>query len=155
MNYINNLKLSVYCCVLCSVMSDSFATPRTGAHQAPLFTRFYKQEYWSGQPFPSPGDLPKPGIEPRSSALQGYSLPAEPQGSLCNEASIKKKKTKIQSWESFWVDEYIQVLGGWHTPTIGRQMLVYSELSCTLLYISSSGYLSISLIISFIINQLT
>ena len=68
---------------------------------------------------------------------------------------LKKKKTKIQSWESFWVDEYIQVLGGWHTPTIGRQMLVYSELSCTLLYISSSGYLSISLIISFIINQLT
>ena len=49
---------------------------------------------------------------------------------------LKKKKPKIQSWESFWVDEYIQVLGGWHTPTIGRQMLVYSELSCTLLYIS-------------------
>ena len=39
-----------------------------------------------------------------------------------------KKKKKIQSWESFWVDEYIQVLGGWHTPTIGRQMLVYSDL---------------------------
>ena len=41
---------------------------------------FTRSEYWSGQPFPSPGDLPNPGIEPRSPALQADSLPAEPQG---------------------------------------------------------------------------
>ena len=41
---------------------------------------FSRPEYWSGQPFPSPGDLPDPGIKPRSPALQADSLPAEPQG---------------------------------------------------------------------------
>ena len=41
---------------------------------------FSRLEYWSGQPFPLPGDLPNPGIEPRSPALQVDSLPAEPQG---------------------------------------------------------------------------
>ena len=41
---------------------------------------FSRPEYWRGQPFPSPGDLPNPGIEPRSPALQADSLPAEPQG---------------------------------------------------------------------------
>ena len=41
---------------------------------------FSRSEYWSGQPFPSPQDLPNPGIEPKSPALQADSLPAEPQG---------------------------------------------------------------------------
>ena len=41
---------------------------------------FSRPEYWSGQPFPSPGDLPNPGIKPRSPALQLDSLPAEPRG---------------------------------------------------------------------------
>ena len=40
---------------------------------------FCRQEYWSGQPFPSPGDLPNPGVEPRSPSLQADSFPAEPQ----------------------------------------------------------------------------
>ena len=56
-------------------------TPRTLAHQAPLSMGFSRQEYWSGLPFPSPGVLPDPGIEPGSPALQADSLPAEPQGS--------------------------------------------------------------------------
>ena len=43
---------------------------------------FSRQEYWSGLPFPSPGDLPDPGIDPRSPALQADSLPAEPPGTL-------------------------------------------------------------------------
>ena len=46
-----------------------FATLWTVARQAPLFMGFSRQEYWSGLPFPSPGDLPNPGIEPRSPAL--------------------------------------------------------------------------------------
>ena len=57
-----------------------FATSRTVVHQAPLFVEFSGQEYWSGLPFPSPGDLPDPGIKPRSLALQADSLPSEPPG---------------------------------------------------------------------------
>ena len=47
-----------------------FATPWTIDNQAPLFMEFSRQECWSGLPFPSPGDFPDPGIEPRSPALQ-------------------------------------------------------------------------------------
>ena len=59
-------------------MSESFVTPWTVALQAPLFTEFSRQEYWSGLLFPSPEDLPDPGIEPGSPALQADSLPSEP-----------------------------------------------------------------------------
>ena len=55
-------------------------TPWTGARQAPLSMGFSRQEHWSGLPFPSPGDLPDPGIEPKSPALQADSLPSEPPG---------------------------------------------------------------------------
>ena len=55
-----------------------FATPWTAAKQAPPSMGFSRQEYWSGLPFPSPGDLPKPGIKPRSPALQTDALPSEP-----------------------------------------------------------------------------
>ena len=58
----------------------TLVTPRTVARQAPLSTGFSRQEYWSGLPFPSPGDRPDPGIEPRSLALQADSLPTELQG---------------------------------------------------------------------------
>ena len=54
-------------------------TPWTVAHQAPLSMEFSRQEYWSGQSFPFPGDLTDPGFEPRSPALQADSLPSEPQ----------------------------------------------------------------------------
>ena len=57
-----------------------FATPWTAAHQAPLSMGFSRQEYWSGLPFPSPGGLPNPGIEPRSPALQADALTSEPSG---------------------------------------------------------------------------
>ena len=63
----------------CSVVSDS-ATPWTVAYQAPLFLGLPRQEYWSGLPFPSPGDLPNPGIKPRSPILQADALPSEPPG---------------------------------------------------------------------------
>ena len=52
-------------------MSYSFATPRTVARRTPLSMGFPRQEYWSGLPFPSPGDLPDPGIEPTSPASAG------------------------------------------------------------------------------------
>ena len=61
-------------------MSDSLQTQ--GACQAPLSMGFSRQEYWSGLPFPSPGDLLNPGMEPRSPELQADSLPTELWGKL-------------------------------------------------------------------------
>ena len=63
--------------VSCSVLSDS-ATPWTVACQAPLSMGVSRQKYWNGLPFPSPGDLPNPGIKPRSTPLQTDSLLFEP-----------------------------------------------------------------------------
>ena len=58
------------------------------AYQAPPFMGFSRQEYWSGLPFPSPGDLPNPGIEPGSPALQTDALLSEPPG----KSRLKLKK---------------------------------------------------------------
>jgi len=60
----------------------TLVTPWTVACQASLSMGFSRQEYWSGLPFPSLGDLPNPGIEPESPALQADSLPAELPGNL-------------------------------------------------------------------------
>ena len=62
-------------------MSDSFASPWPVAHQAPLSIGFPKQEYWSGLPFPSPGDLTDPEIKPTPPDWQGDSLPLSHLGS--------------------------------------------------------------------------
>ena len=61
-------------------MSDSFVTPWIVALQAPLSMGFSRQEYWHGLPFPSPGDLSDPGVEPGSPTLQADALPSEPPG---------------------------------------------------------------------------
>ena len=74
-----------------------FATPWTVAHQAPLFMGFSRQEYWSGLPFPFPGDLPDPGIKPRSLSLQADSLLSEPSGKP-QGTRIGKQKSLISSW---------------------------------------------------------
>ena len=71
-----------------SVLSSSSATPWTIAHQAPLFMGFPRQTYWSGLPFPFPGDLPDQGLNPgllyyrQFSAFQADSLLTEPTGKL-------------------------------------------------------------------------
>ena len=57
-------------------------TPWTVAQQAPLSMEFSRQEHWSRLPFPSPGNLPNPGIEPGSPALQAESSLSEPPGKL-------------------------------------------------------------------------
>ena len=64
------------------VMSDSCVTPWTVILQAPLSVKFPRREYWSRLPFPSPRDLPDPGIEPESSALAGRFFTTEPPGKL-------------------------------------------------------------------------
>ena len=65
-----------------------FVTPQTVAHQAPPSIGFSRQQYWNRLPFPSAGDLPKPGIKPASPTLQADSLPPESPG---------KPPIKIQS----------------------------------------------------------
>ena len=60
----------------------TLVTPWTAACQTPLSMGFSRQEYWTGLPFPSPGNLPDPGIKPRSPALQADSLLTELQGKL-------------------------------------------------------------------------
>ena len=65
---------------LIAKLCQTLATLWTEAHQAPLSMGFSRQEYWSGLPFPFPGDLPNPGIELGSPALQADSLPSEPPG---------------------------------------------------------------------------
>ena len=66
------------CCCLVAESCLTLATPWTVALQAPLSMRFSRQEYWSGLPFPSPGDLPDPGIESLSLALVGGFFTTEP-----------------------------------------------------------------------------
>ena len=71
------------CTLSHSVVFGSFEIPWAVAHQAPLFIGFSRQEYWSGLPIPSPGNLPDPGIKPESSvapALAGGFFTTEPPG---------------------------------------------------------------------------
>ena len=79
-----------------------FATPWTVAYQAPPSIGFSRQEYWSGLPFPSPGDLPDPGIEPRSPTFQADALTSEPPGKF----QVKGSEIVVQSsrW-SHWDQE--------------------------------------------------
>ena len=79
-----------------------FATPWTIAHQAPLSMGVSRQEYWSGLPCPPPGDLPNPGIKPRSPVLQADSLSSEPLGKFTvwinlENIVLSEKKKKSQS----------------------------------------------------------
>ena len=72
-----------------------FVTPWTIAHQAPPSMGSSRQEYWSGLPFPSPGDLPDPGIEPRSPIMQADALTSEPPGKQGNDID---RVLNIQPW---------------------------------------------------------
>ena len=84
----------------CSVVSDSFVTLWTVAQQVPPSMGFSRQEYWSGLPFPSPGDLPNPGIEGRSSALWEDSLLSEPPRKLHQSLGVLYKSTEKKNKDS-------------------------------------------------------
>ena len=87
-----------------SVMSDS-ATPKTTVCQAPLSLGFPRQEYWSGKPFLSPGDLSNPGIYPMSPALQADSLPLSHQGSpiTLRRLNVYKTSKTLQNFNEQWL----------------------------------------------------
>ena len=89
--------------------------PWTTAHQAPLSMGFSKQEYWNGLPFPSPGNLSDPGIEPTSAALQADSLPSEPPGKPKYHLIPIRLATKLHVWEN------LVLPGTWNNgKSIGR-----------------------------------
>ena len=72
-----------------------FATPWTVAYQALPSMGFSRQEYWSGLPFPSPGDLPDPGIEPGSPAFQADALTSEPPGKPYRTIALISHASKV------------------------------------------------------------
>ena len=78
--------------VVCQVASVESGS---AARQTPLSMGFSRQEYWSGLPCPPPGDLPNPGIEPRSPALQADSLPLSHQGTLMTNGKCKLSHNEI------------------------------------------------------------
>ena len=86
-----------------------FATPWTVAYQAPQSTEFSGQDYWSGLPFPSPGDLPNPGIKPKSPALQADSLLTGLQGKPKETRDLQRKPTKTNHRK--WQDGKCSVYG--------------------------------------------
>ena len=114
----------------CQLLSCArlFATPWTAAHQTPLSMRFCRQGYWSGLPFPSPGDLPNPGIEPGSPALQADSLLTELQG----------KPLYV------YVKSLAQLLCAAHSGLLRSSLGVYFRLASVLnnlfLYVSSNNF---------------
>ena len=71
------------------------ATPWTVAYQASPSMGFSRQEYWSGLPFPSPEDLPNPGIEPGSPALEADALTSEPPGKPHNKDKAEHKNKRV------------------------------------------------------------
>ena len=82
-----------------SLLVSSTVTQWTVAYQAPLFMGFSRQENWSGLPFPSPGDLPNPGIETGSPSLQADALPSEPPWKLLMTVSyVKFIISKLKFW---------------------------------------------------------
>ena len=87
------------CVCVCVSHVRLFVTPWTVAGQAPLSVGFSRQEYWSGLPFPSSGDLSDPGIEAGSPALQIDSLPSELQGSLVANGKLLFN-TRSPAWHS-------------------------------------------------------
>ena len=79
-------------------MSDSFLTPRTTVHEAPLPMGFPRHKYWSGLPYSSPGDLPNPGTEPTSPAL---AFP-EPLGKQSNPCQLQSGRPKAALHTALW-----------------------------------------------------
>ena len=115
-----------------SVMSNSFVTPRTVAHQAPPSVGFSRQEYWSALPFPSPGDLPKSGIGPECPDLlhwQVDSLLLSHWGSLISLKQMKRKDAKgTEVDEKFYCDFSVQLFS-----IISQSRVI----SCSLLRLSN------------------
>ena len=94
---------------LCPTLCD----PWTAAHQVPLSMRFSSQGYWSGLPFPSQGDLPNPGIEPRSPTLQVDASTSEPLERILQDLLEHPKKDVL-----FIIGDWNAKVGSQETPGV-------------------------------------
>ena len=104
-----------------------FVTLWTAAHKTPQSIEFFRQEYWSGLSFPSPGDLPDPGIEPRSPALQADFLPTEPPGNR-NRNRVHNKQTAFETSKNLPPPLSVKKLSSKKTPKVKEG--TSSVLSC-------------------------
>ena len=116
-----------------------FAALWTVAHQAPLSMGLSRQEYWSGLPFPPPGDLPNPGIKPKSLALQADSLPSEPPG----KPQIPDQRVGVRNFHAFFffkvVPFYIPCTRS-HQSSGGSQHFVLVSFSILALLVGKCGF---------------
>ena len=115
-------------------MFNSFATPWTIAHQAPLSMGFSRQEYWSGLPYPPPWNLPDSGIKPRYPvypALQAGSLPTEPPGKPlyhCATSKIKSPELHLQDhYRRDSIKDLANILRSLGSQNVELQVLGISE----------------------------
>ena len=103
-----------------------FATLWTVAHQAPPSMGFSRQEYWSGLPFHSPGDLPNPGIEPGSPALEADALTFEPPGKPIALYKCSSSKTIAKNNDDYiYIYIYIYICIYIHTHMENEQFPTY------------------------------
>ena len=107
--------------------AQSFVTLRTIAHKTPQSIELFRQEYWSGLSFPSPGDLPDPGIVPRSPTLQADSLPTEPPGNR-NRNRVHNKRTALETSKNLPPPLSVKKLSSKKTPKVKEG--TSSVLSC-------------------------
>ena len=124
-------------CVTCSVMSDS-ATPCTVACQATLSMGFSK--HWSELPFPSPGDLPDPEIEPRSPALQADSSPSKLPGKPLCGYIVQILKHILFPWRI----TNVYIINVNHTSYNFEIKSMLGRNNCTVLFIFGSGRRNLS-----------
>ena len=91
----------------------TLATPWTVARQGPASIGFFRQEYWSGSPFPSPGDLPDRGIKPGFPALQADSLPTELRGKppSCLDKDYHRPRLQITEASCTSVHSFMSTAG--------------------------------------------
>ena len=131
-----NFLLEHFCAVLCrSVTSDSLRHHGTVAHQAFLPIGIFQARIWSWLPCPSPGDVPNPGIEPRSPSSQADSLPSEPPGKFKNTGVVVYPFSRGFSWprnqtigRSFTSWATRKAPGAFLSPTKKRQSGITNKL---------------------------
>ena len=109
-----------------------FAIPWTVAYQSPPSMEFSRQEYWSGLPFPTPGDLPDPEMEPRSPALQADALPSELPGKQFS-STFYGYMVDIQKKVCIIITTIIIIsiisLTKWNLPGINSQTILWKEMN--------------------------
>ena len=105
--------------------AQSFVTLRTIAHKTPQSIELFRQEYWSGLSFPSPGDLPDPGIEPTSPALQADFLPTDPSGNR-NRNRVHNKWTALETSQNLPPPLSVKTVFQKQLPRSRKELQVYS-----------------------------